>query len=196
MSSRVYPMRPLILMVKPPVAQANTITALPHANRARGANLLHMTILGLWDAAAEKPVSVKRLSTMLDTFRMPPFDVVFDHVQRSGKRVELVSSRPLAEARTLRQLLVDHLIDRCDVPVRRPRKLRPHVTLHYNSPGYRFKERIVPIAWRVEEFLLIESVIGQTHHNTLGRWPLLKGDARSLEFTLPLFQSALGSRLP
>ncbi len=185
----MYPADPLMVMAKLPRSPAESASNLIQTDRSRVADLLHMTLLGLWGEDGQRCVTVPDLCDLLDTFRMQPFDVVFDLVRRSGKHVELVSSRPLAEAITLRQFLIDHLIDRAGVPLKRPSKLRPHVTLHYNSPGEPLKEFINPIRWRVEEILLIESVTGQTRHNTYGRWPLLKGDGSAYEYGLPLFRT-------
>lgn len=169
------------------------IAALPHVDHARPSDLLHMTMLGLWDATGDAPARVADLGRHLDAFRAPPFDLAFDRVRRRGRHVELVSTRRLAEAKTLRQLLVDHLVDRCGLPVRRPGKLRPHVTLHYASAGEPFDEWIDPLGWRVEEMLLIESVVGETRHVTLGRWALRGRAAAGYEFALPLFRAGISS---
>jgi len=47
----------------------------------------------------------------------------------------------------------------------------PHVTLLYDDR--RLAERAVePIGWTAHEFVLMRSVLGQTRHMALGRWPL------------------------
>jgi 2'-5' RNA ligase len=55
----------------------------------------------------------------------------------------------------------------------------PHMTLGYrDAPA--FARSIDPIAWQVEEFVLVHSHVGQTRHDVLGRWRLTP--------ELPLFQ--------
>ena len=46
-----------------------------------------------------------------------------------------------------------------------------HLTLAYDGPALTDTRKIDPIAWPVEEFLLIRSNRG---HEELGRWPLVK----------------------
>jgi 2'-5' RNA ligase len=48
----------------------------------------------------------------------------------------------------------------------------PHVTLLYDHPTIT-PRAIEPVAWQVREFVLIHSLLGQTRHISLGRWPLL-----------------------
>jgi 2'-5' RNA ligase len=47
----------------------------------------------------------------------------------------------------------------------------PHLTLLYDKvlPD---DQDIAPIAWTAQEFVLLRSVVGQTRHEVLGRWPL------------------------
>jgi 2'-5' RNA ligase len=33
-------------------------------------------------------------------------------------------------------------------------------------------EKVAPIAWRAREFVLVHSLLGQTRHIPLARWPL------------------------
>jgi RNA 2',3'-cyclic 3'-phosphodiesterase len=47
----------------------------------------------------------------------------------------------------------------------------PHLTLLYDNP-LPDDQDVLPIAWTVQEFVLIRSLVGQTTHEILGRWPL------------------------
>ena len=47
----------------------------------------------------------------------------------------------------------------------------PHMTLLYDREA-RPGRAIPPFRWRVREFVLIQSLVGQTIHRELGRWPL------------------------
>src|SRR6202012_5783369 len=47
----------------------------------------------------------------------------------------------------------------------------PHMTLLYEAR--RVPEQFVePVVWTVQEFVLIRSLIGQSHHEEFDRWPL------------------------
>jgi len=51
-------------------------------------------------------------------------------------------------------------------------RFSPHLTLGYGAPAP-FTRAIAPLGWRAEEFVLIHSEAGRTHHTPLGRWPLV-----------------------
>jgi len=86
------------------------------------------------------------------------------------KAVTLRSSRPLTAARAFQRRLVNFLKKQgfpyffVEAPV-------PHVTINYHGDG-RGDQRIDPIAFRIEEVLLIESIAGKAQHEPRGRLPL------------------------
>jgi 2'-5' RNA ligase len=47
----------------------------------------------------------------------------------------------------------------------------PHMTLSYSGPDGD-EQTVDPIGWTVSELVLIHSLIGQSKHVVLGRWPL------------------------
>ena len=47
----------------------------------------------------------------------------------------------------------------------------PHVTLLRDAKSAK-AQKIDPIKWRVQDFVLIQSLLGKTTHIHLGRWPL------------------------
>jgi RNA 2',3'-cyclic 3'-phosphodiesterase len=53
----------------------------------------------------------------------------------------------------------------------------PHVTLLYDrSEGRarrRLEQKVEPVGWTVREFVLVHSLLGQTRHVALRRWPLV-----------------------
>ena len=51
------------------------------------------------------------------------------------------------------------------------RDFMPHVTLLRDAKSAK-SAKIEPITWRVEDFVLIKSLLGKTTHIHLGRWPL------------------------
>lgn len=48
----------------------------------------------------------------------------------------------------------------------------PHVTISYWAPGKLRAQKIPPVAWRIDEFLLVESCNAPYRYRTLSRWPL------------------------
>ncbi|AYV47846.1 2'-5' RNA ligase [Caulobacter flavus] len=51
------------------------------------------------------------------------------------------------------------------------RQFNPHVTLLYDR-ALAPETPTAPVSWTVSEFVLIHSLLGQTRHVVLGRWPL------------------------
>jgi RNA 2',3'-cyclic 3'-phosphodiesterase len=50
-------------------------------------------------------------------------------------------------------------------------KFAPHVTLMYDPQAVP-EQAVEPIRWRAQDFVLVHSLLGQTKHIHLGRWPL------------------------
>jgi 2'-5' RNA ligase len=50
-------------------------------------------------------------------------------------------------------------------------RFNPHVTLLYDDRRV-VEQPIEPLRWTVREFVLVQSLLGQTQHVALGRWPL------------------------
>ncbi|WP_343519061.1 hypothetical protein [Sphingomonas sp.] len=77
---------------------------------------------------------------------------------------------PLARARAFQAALIRHLLEH-KAPLTLGTTPEPHVTINY--AGDRLgSQKIAPIAWTVEEIVLMESVVGKTTHVEHGRWPL------------------------
>ena len=52
------------------------------------------------------------------------------------------------------------------------RSFSPHVTLDYRHAPFASR-RVAPLAWRVSEFMLVDSLYGLSQHEVLGCWPLV-----------------------
>ncbi|RZJ06488.1 MAG: hypothetical protein EON50_22600 [Acidovorax sp.] len=52
------------------------------------------------------------------------------------------------------------------------RRFSPHVTLDYRHEPFDPRD-IEPLAWRVSEFMLVDSLYGLSQHDVLARWPLV-----------------------
>ncbi|WP_375403788.1 2'-5' RNA ligase family protein [uncultured Sphingomonas sp.] len=157
--------RPRYIMIKPPPGPAREIGALS----ARPAELLHVTVRPLGDAALFDAGAEARLLRALDAFRAPPFRVVFDRLHGSGETLSLRGSRVMEGARRFERRLVETLTHRVGMPRYR---FAPHLTLAYGHTVRR-NEHIDAVSWLVEEYLLVESVYGEGRHVLLGRWPLV-----------------------
>lgn len=163
------PRNPLYLMAKPPPEVAAQIAALPRNDPKRTPDLLHVTLLLLFDLHA-RPEWLPPVIAALEAFEGQSFPLLFDRIEER-KAVTLRSRMPLAEARGFQARLVRHLVE-CRAPLMLGTTPEPHVTINYR--GDRLGSRkIDPIGWTVEEMLLVESVVGQTRHVVHGRWPLL-----------------------
>jgi 2'-5' RNA ligase len=61
----------------------------------------------------------------------------------------------------------------CRVGLQGPRanaKFAPHVTLMYDDQGIS-EQAVEPVSWTAHDFVLVHSLLGQTKHVHLGRWP-------------------------
>lgn len=163
------PRRPLYIMAKPPPATQAVITALPRNNPKRGPDLLHVTLMLLFDLHNAPPAWLPAVAAALDSLAEPPFPLSFDRIE-NRRAVTLRTRDPLTEARAFQAALVRHLLA-AHAPMMLGTTPEPHVTINYAGDRLR-AERIAPIGWTVDEILLVESVVGKTTHVVHGRWPL------------------------
>ena len=160
---------PLYVMAKPPPDVQARITALPRNDPGRGAHLLHVTLLKLFDLHYAPPEWLAQVIAALDSFEAPPFPLAFDRIE-NRKAVTLRTRAPLPEARAFQASLVRHLLER-RAPMMLGTTPEPHVTINYR--GDRLGgQKIAPIGWTVDSIALVESVVGKTSHVEHGRWPL------------------------
>lgn len=160
---------PLYIMAKPPLEVRAQITALPRNDPGRSADLLHVTLLSLFDLYKKPPEWLPAVITALDSFRAPPFPLLFDRIE-NRKAVTLRTRDPLTQARAVQAALVRHLVEQ-RAPIMDGTAPQPHVTINYRGDRLR-TEKIAPIAWTVDEILLVESIVGKTTHVVHGRWLL------------------------
>jgi 2'-5' RNA ligase len=138
-----------------------------------GTNLLHITLLHLGDHDGLPPGLVTAACGAADTIRMHPFEVAFDRVMSFSRKqgnlpFVLRGNDGLAELRTFQRMVVAAMRV-IGAPV--ASGFTPHVTLLYDN--VRVAEQAVEtIRWTVGEFVLVHSLLGQTRHIPLARWPL------------------------
>jgi 2'-5' RNA ligase len=131
---------------------------------------LHVTLAITADLDASYPVLVDALRRAGDAVSTAPFDVAFD--QLSGGR-RTVALRPVRNASPLRalQAALARAMAAQGIPMRADWSFSPHVTLVYRD-GEPITRPVEGFAWSAREFVLIESLVGLTQHNVLGRWTL------------------------
>lgn len=161
---------PLYLMAKPPPEVAARVAALPRNDPKRGPELLHVTLLSLFDLHYAQPDWLPAVIAALDAFEGHGFPLAFDRIE-NRKAVTLRTRDPLPEARAFQAALLRHLLER-RAPLMLGTTPVPHLTINY--AGDRLgAQKIAPIGWTVDEILLVESVVGKTTHVVHGRWPLV-----------------------
>lgn len=161
---------PLYVMAKPPPEVAARIAALPRNDLERGPELLHVTLLSLFDLHYAPPDWLPAVIAALDSFERAAFPLVFDRIE-NRKAVTLRTRAPLTEARALQAALLRHLLER-RVPLMLGTTPEPHLTINYRGDRLG-SQKIVPIGWPVESILLVESVVGKASHVEHSRWSLL-----------------------
>lgn len=165
---------PLYVMAKPPPEVAARIAALPRNDPKRGPELLHVTLLKLFDLHHAPPEWLPAVIAALDAFEGAVFPLAFDRIE-ARKAVTLRTRAPLPEARAFQAALVRHLVER-RAPLMLGTTPEPHLTINYRDDR-QGSRKMEPIGWVVNEILLVESVVGKTTHVAHGRWPLVAGPA-------------------
>lgn len=141
--------------------------ALPGVDRARPDHLLHWTVLPLAPGLRQ---AVPLLRGALREIDFAPFTLLWDRRVAAGRYLMLQPSELPREVSGLRRA-IRKMLRRLDLP-RLGTATRPHVTLSYQWDGPALDEAVEPIAWRIEEILLVESHTGRMTHEIHGRFPL------------------------
>lgn len=115
---------------------------------------------------------VRAACAALADIRVPPFDVVFDRSvsfrSRAGNRPFVLMGRDgPSQLKSFRQML-GAALTRNGLRRRANTNFTPHITLLYDARDVE-EHPVDPVAWTVNEFVLIRSERGHEH---LMRWPL------------------------
>jgi RNA 2',3'-cyclic 3'-phosphodiesterase len=141
---------------------------------------LHVTLHHVGDYAGGLPNRlVEAAQDVAATIAMPAFDVTFDRamsfagsprnkpfVLRGYERLDGGLADLMAFQKTF-------YLAMCRAGLQGPRanaKFAPHVTLMYDEQAVP-EQLVEPISWSACNFVLVHSLIGQTKHIHLGRWP-------------------------
>jgi len=131
---------------------------------------LHITTLSLVMGDVLPRGLAQEVAEVVASIRMPAFRVIFDRLVGGNRSALLLPSEPLEALRLFRERLGFALM-RAGIAFQQGGRFSPHVTLLYGGQPMPEIE-IEPISWLVEDFVLIDSVIGETRHVEVGRWAL------------------------
>ena len=164
----------LFFAIRPPddvaLRIAEATASLPVGGMPVRPDRLHVSLLNL---VRERAIPVGLTEEAIDAageVRATPFMVKFDHLVGARGHMLLLPSEPLDQFRMFRERLGFTLM-RAGMDFQLNGRFNPHLTLLYGN-DLTFETEIDPIIWRVEDFVLIDSVVGETRHVELGRWPL------------------------
>ena len=136
---------------------------------------LHVTLFHLGDWIALPEELIARASAAAASAAAAGFEVVFDKLtsfrNKTGVRPFVLTGpsetwRPLrlALGQGLKQVGLGAAVHDLDA-------FTPHVTLLRDKKSAK-SQKITPINWQVQDFVLVQSLLGKTTHIHLGRWPL------------------------
>lgn len=135
---------------------------------------LHVTLFALGDYAGLPVHIVERATEAAARVHTEPFEVSLDTVGSFiGRRDHPLVLRGLnvdSPLHMFRRRLGEQLL--ATAAIRDiPGAFEPHVTLLYDSRAVT-PEPVEPISWTVRELVLVHSLLGQTRHLVVDRWPL------------------------
>jgi RNA 2',3'-cyclic 3'-phosphodiesterase len=157
----------LYMMAKPTPMPLADIISMPRYG-GRPAELAHVTLLPFADLNERPESFVPHLVERMRGFDEEAFHLCFDRIEER-RCVTLRSRRRHRKARRFQGELVRFLTERGFTTFQKAPEV--HLTINYQRDG-RGSEAIPPLAWCVDEVLLIESVYGKSRHIVHARWPL------------------------
>lgn len=132
---------------------------------------LHMTLLGIAHLAERHPAVGKFVTRALVGRRYHACPIKLEYLVA---RPEIAVLKPRGRQAALQGLRASLKLAMlaAGAPARWSKSFQPHVTL---GRKLHFDERrlLSPVCWHADEMVLIESWHGATHHEIVGRWPLL-----------------------
>lgn len=136
---------------------------------------LHVTLFHLGDWQALPTEIVTLASEAAGRVSQAPFDVVFDRAEsfrnRTGIYPFVLSGEKHASKWSPLHSALGDALTKAGLGGATKGEFSPHVTLAYDKVRVR-PLPVVPVTWKVRDFVLIHSLLGKTTHNHLGRWPL------------------------
>lgn len=142
-----------------------------HALKAKmtGVHRLHVTLHHLGRFAEVPRELVHAALEAAATVAPPSFDVVFDEAMRfeKSKAFVLCGHDGTSALAAFRHRLGEAL---AEAGFKIERGFMPHMTLAY-TPSKIEPHAMEPIRWSADSFALVDSHVGKSVHEVLGRWP-------------------------
>jgi 2'-5' RNA ligase len=135
------------------------------------ADRLHITlhVLGEYDERPGLDIALARQAA--DALVADAFDVGFDRAMTFRTPSNPYVLRVADGTEQIEDFWLKLGIEIANVrPFKKP-KFTPHMTLSYNGHP-QAEHAIEPLCWTAREFVLINSHVGETYHEPVGRWPL------------------------
>ena len=142
----------------------------------QAADRLHVTLHKIGDYRALPTDIVGKTLEVCNTVTAAPFDVTFDRVTsfsgKPGNRPFVMKGSAGLDALMTFQASLMAALRKAKLAKRSFGMYTPHVTLLYDARMVPY-QAVDAISWRVGEYVLVHSLLGQTKHVVLGRWPLI-----------------------
>ena len=132
---------------------------------------LHITLAITPDRPAFSEAETRCLRDFAQALAAPPVAIALAKISAWGDALVLRPARTIPLLRDLQKMLAGGMARRG--LMREDWTFNPHLTLTYNYQGVSFAGKIEPISWECREFVLIDSHVGLSHYDILGRWPLV-----------------------
>lgn len=138
----------------------------------------HVTLLFLGDYPADLwPLIANKAEAAAARLWMPAFRAVFDQISSFASRRQeaplVMRGENVEGLRRLHAALNDAMRG-AGIAFRAEREFVPHLTLLYDEHRLA-PAKVEPVSWRVDEWVLVRSPIGQGGYQVLARGPLLPG---------------------
>lgn len=166
----------LFFALMPPATLLDELSSLRDSEtrgKAQANHRLHVTMF-LFEQSVEFQASIAtRIRKALDAQVLPSCRVVFDQLVCDKDRALLLASGKFHGLSRLQTQLAT-LLSAVNLHPAAYWQFRPHMTLRVRgakgTPGESFS--INPVGWKAKELVLLDSLIGLTHYDLVGRWPL------------------------
>ena len=130
----------------------------------------HITIAILDDHAFLPAGLVESMYAVGASIVAEPFRITFDRIDENGGSVVLLPDSHNASLARMRRQIVEAMRRR-GIKQRRGYSFSPHMTVAYRD-GQMSSQAIDAFGWMVDELVLIDSHVGRSRHEVMGRWKL------------------------
>jgi 2'-5' RNA ligase len=134
-------------------------------------DLLHLTLCVVADVGERDPFLAARIGAALAGRSLSSVPIRLGRVKAGALGPMATTLGKQEGIQQFYETLVGLLAARGVFPLHRDSGLHPHVTLGWTPR--QFDPFRVAVEWLPQELLLIESRVGYTRHQVVGRWPLL-----------------------